>query len=342
MLNVNTRQGRAALLILLLGIALLAALAPFTSGLLAAPVFYVMFEPLYKRLARRVHRSVAAGVTILLAVLLILVPGSWLLTLIVGQAQDVVTNLVQNPVLGKLQTLTIGGYAVGPELVKMGQTIIGGLGRGAFAAVGTVTLMVFNLAISFFLLYFMLVTEGRSWLTIRPYIPFSAGSAELLRERFRAVTISTVIGTGLTASIQGTLVGIAFALAGLPNAAFWGVVTVVFAILPVVGSGLVWIPASVALYLQDAHGAAFTMFAFGALIVGNIDNVIRPIVFRRWAQTHPLITVLGAFAGVRYLGLLGLLIGPLALSYFFELVRLYNEEYVSLSGVPPEPEPPVT
>ena len=67
-------------------------------------------------------------------------------------------------------------------------------------------------------------------------------------------------------------------------------------------------------------------------MVGNIDNVIRPIVFRRWAQTHPLITVLGAFAGVRYLGLLGLLIGPLALSYFFELVRMYNDEYVDLGG----------
>jgi predicted PurR-regulated permease PerM len=74
------------------------------------------------------------------------------------------------------------------------------------------------------------------------------------------------------------------------------------------------------------------MAAFGVIVVGNIDNVIRPIVFRRWAQIHPLITVLGAFAGVRYLGLLGLLIGPLALSYFFELVRMYNGEYVSLSG----------
>jgi len=178
----------------------------------------------------------------------------------------------------------------------------------------------------------MLVTEGSAWLAIRPYIPFSASSAELLRERFRAVTISTVIGTGVTATIQGTLVGGAFAVTGLPNAAFWGVVTVVFAILPVVGSGLVWIPAAIALYVDGSHLAAAGMVAFGAVIVGNVDNVIRPIVFRRWAQTHPLITVLGAFAGVRYLGLLGLLIGPLALSYFFELVRMYNEEYVSLSG----------
>jgi len=332
MIDVSTRQGRAAILILLLGLGILVALAPFLSGLLAAPVLYVMFQPLYGWFSRRLKAPLAGGLTVTVAVLLIIVPGSWLVTMIVGQAQDVVTHLVQNPSLAKLQSLTIAGYAVGPELVKMGQTVVGGIGRSAFAAVGTVTLMGFNLAIAFFVLYFMLVTEGKAWLAIRPYIPFSAASAELLRERFRAVTISTVIGTGVTASIQGIMVGAALALAGLPNAAFWGVVTIVFAILPVVGSGLVWIPASVVLYLEGSHLSAIAMVAFGALIVGNVDNVIRPIVFRRWAQTHPLITILGAFAGVRYLGLLGLLIGPLALSYFFELVRMYNEEYVSLSG----------
>jgi predicted PurR-regulated permease PerM len=187
----------------------------------------------------------------------------------------------------------------------------------------------------------MLVTEGRAWLVMRPYIPFSTASAELLKERFHAVTISTVIGTGLTATIQGALVGGAFALTGLPNAVFWGVVTVVFAILPVVGSGLVWIPAALVLYLEGHQAVGIGMAVFGAVVVGNVDNIIRPIVFRRWAQTHPLITVLGAFAGVRYLGLLGLLIGPLALSYFFELVRMYNEEYVSLSGeVTPPHAPP--
>jgi predicted PurR-regulated permease PerM len=332
MINVSTRQGRAAVLILLLGLAILVALAPFISGLLAAPVFYVMFRPMYGWFTKRMRAPLAGGLTVIVAVLLIIVPGSWLVTMIVGQAQDVVSHLVQNPSLAKLQSLTIAGYAVGPELAKAGQTVISGIGRGAFAAVGTVTLMGFNLAIAFFVLYFMLVTEGVAWLAIRPYIPFSATSAELLRERFRAVTISTIIGTGVTASIQGTMVGVAFALSGLPNAAFWGVVTIVFAILPVVGSGLVWIPAAAVLYLEGSHVAAIGMAAFGALIVGNVDNVIRPIVFRRWAQTHPLITILGAFAGVRYLGLLGLLIGPLALSYFFELVRMYNEEYVSLSG----------
>ena len=67
--------------------------------------------------------------------------------------------------------------------------------------------------------------------------------------------------------------------------------------------------------------------------MGNVDTVIRPMVFRRWAQIHPFVTLVGALGGVRYFGLLGLLIGPLALSYFFELIRMYREEYLSEEGV---------
>lgn len=339
MLSVYSRQGRAALTIALLGFALIIALMPFVSGLLSAPVLYVVFAPIYDRLAGRIGPAISAGLTVLLALLIITVPGGWLLTLIVGQAQGALTSLMHGPFLDRLQTLQIAGHPVGPQLVEYGQSMLGDLGRGAFAAVSTVTLIGFNLAIALFVLYYMLVTGDGSWLAVRPYIPFSAASAELLRERFRAITISTVVGTGVTATIQGILVALAFIATGLPNAAFWGVVTVVFAILPVVGSGMIWIPGGIALLVEGSIVQGLGLLAFGALIVGNVDNVIRPIVFRRWAQTHPLITVLGAFAGVRYLGLIGILIGPLALSYFFELVRMYNLEYVDLKGDDPSVRP---
>jgi len=339
MLSVYSRQGRAALTIALLGFALIIALMPFVSGLLSAPVLYVVFAPIYDRLAGRIGPAISAGLTVLLALLIITVPGGWLLTLIVGQAQGALTALMHGPFLDRLQTLQIAGHPVGPQLVQYGQSMLGDVGRGAFAAVSTVTLIGFNLAIALFVLYYMLVTGDGSWLAVRPYIPFSAASAELLRDRFRAITISTVVGTGVTATIQGILVALAFIATGLPNAAFWGVVTVVFAILPVVGSGMIWIPGGIALLVEGSIVPGLGLLAFGALIVGNVDNVIRPIVFRRWAQTHPLITVLGAFAGVRYLGLIGILIGPLALSYFFELVRMYNLEYVDLKGDDPSVRP---
>ena len=128
--------------------------------------------------------------------------------------------------------------------------------------------------------------------------------------------------------------GTGFALTGLANAVFWGVVTMVFAILPVVGSGLVWGPGAIALALGDHWGLGIALAVWGLVVVGNVDYVVRPIIFRKWANIHPLVTLVGALAGVPYFGLLGLLIGPLALSYFFELIRMYREEYLTEDAEP--------
>src|ERR1043166_7406385 len=149
-----------------------------------------------------------------------------------------------------------------------------------------------------------------------------------LGRRFKDVTVSTVIGTGVVAAIQGALLGLAFAVAGLPNGLFLGVGTMAFAILPVVGSGLIWGPAAVVLYMQGRPLAALLLAAWGVLVVGSVDNFIRPLIYRRFSAIHPLITLIGGIGGVSVFGLLGLLIGPLALSYFFELIRMYREEYL--------------
>jgi len=95
-----------------------------------------------------------------------------------------------------------------------------------------------------------------------------------------------------------------------------------------VGSGLVWGPGVLALVAGGRWGAAFGLALWGLFAVGSVDYIIRPVVFRRWAQIHPIVTLVGALAGVPYFGILGLLIGPLALSYFFELIRMYREEYL--------------
>jgi len=218
---------------------------------------------------------------------------------------------------------------VGARLADLGSKVVAWIGSSAFGFIGTASRMALNLAISCFGLYYLLLRPGETWDAVRPYIPFSAGNTEKLRQHFRDVTTSTLIGTGLSAALHGSLTSFGFWMAGLPNAALWGVVTVVFSILPVLGSGLVWGPGAIALVLDHRPGPAVLLALWGILIIGNIDYVIRPMVSRRWAHIHPLATLIGALVGVPYLGLLGLLIGPLAVSYFFELIQMYREEYVT-------------
>jgi predicted PurR-regulated permease PerM len=323
----DTNKDRAALIIGLLAIGLAVALFPYASGLLGAPVLYVLFRPFHRALAKTIPRSAAAGLVILTAFAVIVVPGVWLIGMLVGQAQGVARSLVNSPLLDRLSNLQIGEFALGPELAGIGRSIIGWLGDSALGFIGTATHFTLNLLFSFFGLYYMLMSPEGGWKAVRHFVPFSDRNAESLRERFKAVTMGTIVGTGLTALIQGIVIGGAFWLTGLSNPVFWGVVTVVFAILPVVGSGIIWIPGAISLALSGHTGGAVILAIVGVL-AGQVHTLIGPAVTKRYAEIHPMITLVGAIAGVSYFGLIGLLIGPLALSYFFELIRMYKEEYL--------------
>jgi len=324
----DTDKQRAAIILLLLGIGIVIALAPYASGLLGAPVLYVLFAPLHRWFSRWIKPSIAAVLVILCAFLLIVLPGVWLIGMLVGQAQSVASSMVNSPVLDRIAALRIGGYQVGPQIASVGKEIITWMGGSALGFIGTATRFTLNLLFSFFGLYYLLLDPKGAWRAIEPYIPFSKANVTILQDRFRSVTAATVVGSGLTAAILGVLVGIGFLITGLNDPVFWGVVTAVFAILPVVGAGLVWIPAVVVLALNRHFGGAIFLAALGIIVLPNVENLVRPFVFRRYSQIHPMITLVGAVAGVSYFGLLGLLIGPLALSYFFELIRMYREEYL--------------
>ncbi|HET8623386.1 MAG TPA: AI-2E family transporter [Gemmatimonadales bacterium] len=335
----DSRKQRASALILVLGVGLAVALWPYVTGLIAAPVLYVVFDPVYRALSYRIKPAIAAGITLAFALAVIVVPGGLLIGLIAGEAQGMASGVVNSPLLDRVRDLRIGPYDIGSQLQQISSRVVSFLGASLLTLVGTATRLALQLTVAFFGLFYLLVEPDRVWLTVRPFIPFSIENADRLKQRFKDVATSTLIGTFATAVVQGIAVGLAFAVVGLANPLFWGVVTVIVAILPVVGSGLIWGPGAIALAIESRYGAAIALVVWGVIVVGNIDNVIRPMVFRRWARIHPFVTVIGAFAGLRYFGLLGLLIGPLAISYFFELIRMYREEYL-LGGNSVAPAPP--
>ncbi len=324
----SRRRAAAALVVALTG-ALAIALAPYATGLIGIPVLYVALQPLHDWLARRTPGKAAAGFVVALVLLVLIVVGGSSVSLIVSEAQRIPGAIMQSPIVTRLSELKVGGVDVGARLADLGYKVVAWIGSSAFGFIGSASRMALNLTISCFGLYYLLLRPGETWDAVSPFIPFSASNTEKLRQRFRDVTTSTLIGTGLSAALHGALTSFGFWMVGLPNAALWGVVTMVFSILPVLGSGLVWGPGAIALVLDHRPGAAVLLALWGILIIGNIDYVIRPMVSRRWAHIHPLVTLIGALVGVPYLGLLGLLIGPLAVSYFFELIQMYREEYVT-------------
>ena len=156
-----------------------------------------------------------------------------------------------------------GASELGPAISQAGQSALAWIGGNALNIIGTATRVVLSLLFAFVGLYYLLVRPGNAWRAIAPLIPFSPERTEQLRQRFEAVTWSTVVGTGLNAVVQGILLAAAFAVAGVPNAAFWGTVTAVLSVLPLVGSGLVWAPAAASLFMTGHPAAAIGIVHLG-------------------------------------------------------------------------------
>ena len=332
----HTKRERAGVLIILLGAAILVAIASFAVGLLGAAVLYVLCVPVYQRLRRRLGPDGAASLTLVFAVVAIALPVMWIVALVADQGSEMLRQAQESNAFAHLSNLPkIGTVDIGAEVAKASGTFFRWLSQQAFDFVGGAARATLNLVISFFALYYMLVSAEVSWKAFRDFLPFSEEGANLLRDRFYSVTHATVLGTALTSLAQGTLIGMAFWIVGLPNALFWGVVTGFASILPVLGSALVWLPGVLVLLAQGRYGATVVLLVIGAGLASNVDNVIRPMIYRRVSNLHPMVTLIGAFAGVKYFGLLGVLLGPLAIQYFFEFVTLYRKEYIAAPSAPP-------
>jgi predicted PurR-regulated permease PerM len=310
-------------------------LAPYLPGLLGAGVFYVVAMPLQRRLARLLPARVSAAVLSVGLLLVLLVPGGWLLSTAVNEAIAALRAFQRSGLLERLSGMRVAGVDLEAQLSSLGATLLSWLSGQAVALFGSATRASINLAIALVGLYYLLVSGEALGARLRRLLPLSPALFERLRQRFVGVTEAMLLGTVLTAALQGALVGGACALVGLPGAVFWGLVTACAAVLPVLGSALVWLPAAGYLALSGRYGAALFMLVMGAVVVSNLDNLVWLAVYRRVSGIHPMLTLVGALAGMRVFGMLGVLFGPLALSYFFELLEIYEE-----ANAPAEPLPP--
>jgi predicted PurR-regulated permease PerM len=323
----TVRQRIAIVVIVAVGIGVLLLIAPYAGGLLLALVLHVLVAPVYRRLVAHVPHGVASAVVIIGLIVLLVVPVAWLITIVVAQLPDALRGVQDTDLLAYLTAFRLGPFDLGALIGGMGQTTAGWLATQATALLGGAASTLLNLIISLFALHYLLRSGASTWHAVRPFIPFSREHSDELLDQFKSTTRGTVLGSLLIAIIQGALVGLAFLATGLSGAAIWGVVATVASLIPVFGSGIVWVPGVITVALRGSYVTAIVMAAFCGIVVASIDNFVRPVVNQRISAVHPMITLIGAFAGIRVFGLLGLILGPLSISYFFVLLRMYREEY---------------
>lgn len=325
-----TRQRIAIALIIAVGAGVLVLVSPYLSGLLLGLVLHVIVEPVYRRLTRRMPASAASALVIIGVIVLVVTPTALIVSMLVAQLPGALRSVQETGLISSLDSLAIGPVDLGARLGELGATAAGWVAGRATAVLGGAASTILDLIIALFALYYLLRSGDRVWVSVRPFIPFSEGHADELLEQFRSATRGTLVGSLLIAFVQGGLVGLAFFAAGMAQAPLWGVVAVVASVIPVVGSTIVYVPGAIALAMQGRTGAAVGLALFCGLVVSSVDNFLRPMVNERISAVHPMVTLIGAFAGLGVFGLLGLILGPLAISYFFVLLRMYKEEYAPL------------
>lgn len=184
--------------------------------------------------------------------------------------------------------------------------------------------IVLGLLLMYFLLYFMLVERERFESALIKYAPFRAQNAQRFAEEMRNTTYANVLGQGFIALVQGSLLSLSFYVLGYKDPLFWGVITTFISFVPVIGPPVIFVPAALIQIANGNNFAGWAMLIFGFVVLINIDNILRFIIAKKVGNIHPIITVIGVVIGIPLFGILGLVFGPLLLSYFILLIKIYE------------------
>ncbi|MDN3707587.1 AI-2E family transporter [Myroides ceti] len=190
-----------------------------------------------------------------------------------------------------------------------------------------------QLAVAYFLLYFMLLNHQKLEKGFYDYVPLKKTNLKRMNTDLKELVISNAVGVPLTAFLQAVVAYIGYIVFGVEDSFVYFILTIFAAMLPVLGAAIIYIPLVVILLAKGDTGNAFGLLAYSLIIVGLADNFIRFLLQKKMADVHPLVTILGVIVGINLFGFIGIIFGPILFSLFLWLIKLYKYEFVN-----PNPE----
>ncbi len=337
---------KSVILLMTLGISALffAMIRPFLMALFLAALFSALTRPLFLSFQQRLKgkRHLASLLTLLLMAVVVLIPLILLVGILIGQALDV-SEMITNWFRATFSDPgTVDAYLKRlpfyeqlafnhDQIIQQAGELATLLSRLLVEWVSSVTLGTANLIFMAFVflysMYFLQMDGPKLVDKCLYYLPLKTREERMMLAKFTSVTRATLKGSLLIGLLQGGLAGIAFAVAGIPNAVFWGSIMAILAAIPHVGASLVWIPAVAILILQDQFMTAIGLTVFCGLIVGTLDNVLRPMLVGKDTRMHELMIFLSTLGGIVMFGLQGIFIGPVIASLFITIWEMYGIEF---------------
>lgn len=327
-----------------IGVTMFFILQPFLTAILAAAILAALFQGWYLAILRRVGNRphVSATLTILVIAAIIIVPLFAIFGIAISEANlaydrvisgDTSEKISITAVFERINSLPYANvlFAGQPfdadhlidNLRGFSQTILGFV-QALYQGVAQ---FVFWLFVMFFSLFYFLI-DGRGMVKyFMGVTPLRDEHEKLLIDKFVSMSRATLRGTLMVSIVQGFLGGVMFAIAGVPSPVIWGLVMTVLSVIPLVGAGVIWLPAGIILLLLGQIWQGVFVLAFGMGIISTIDNVLRPKLVGRDTQMHPLMIFFATLGGISFFGFPGFIIGPIVASLALALLDIYALEF---------------
>ena len=328
--NNRLRQIILLVIIILLAIVLLNQLYIFLPGFLGAITLYILLRASYYHLTlkKRWNKTATALLFILCSLIIIAIPVYFSINIITTKVSAILNNPVE---------LMLDAKMVGQKIFeKTGIQLLSDENLAVFQKKATTIIpsvlnssanILSNFAIMFFLLFFLLKNGRQVEIFLDKFIPLKDENVDLLGNETKNMIKANAIGIPVLAIIQGIIAAIGYCIFGVKDWGLWAFLTGVFSMVPIVGTAVIWIPLTLYLYSIGKSGAALGLLIYAGVLITNVDYVARLTILKRLMDVHPLVTIFGVIVGIGLFGFWGVIFGPLLISYFIILVKIYINEF---------------
>lgn len=328
-------------LIILLGIALLYLLRPFFYPIFWAAIIAVLFHPVYAFINHHLKfPSISSFICLILVLAIIFLPLTIVAIMLVNQSVHLYNSLVSGGGIPSVQGVTtfVQQSFLAPYFATIQETwttyaanatkTLSGL---VFSNVKSITQnsvrFFFQLFILFYTLYYFFKDGEHMLKRLMHLSPLGEQYERMLYERFRSTSSATLKSSFVVGGVQGILGGLLFWITGIQGAFVWGVLMTVLAMIPAVGTVLVWLPAGLIMLALGNVWQGLTVLIVGALVISTIDNIIRPPLVGKGAQMHPMMVLFSTLGGIFLFGVSGFVIGPIIAALFLSVMSIYEYYY---------------
>jgi len=330
------RQIFILLLILLMGTLIFKEMTPYLSGVLGAITMYVLLRNWMKKLVKRGWKpELAAGLLMLLSFVGILLPVAGIVLMLGNKIGEAVQNSEKVVAAFKEQLVELEdkvGYNLSSQIDV--SAISGWLSDNLQSFAGSTFNIFIAIGLMYFMLYYMLTNRRELRESLFEYIPISKKNLKKIGAETQAMVRSNALGIPMVALAQGIIALIGFIIFGIEDPFFWFVIVTIGSMIPFVGTLVGILPVFILTLSSGDTFQAWGVLIYGFVVVGSTDNIIRLYVLKKLDNVHPLVTLIGVIVGVPLFGFIGLIFGPLLISLFMIVMRIYKREYGK-----PQPEP---